>query len=721
MLIPGRYGAVNARLWIKNKGAVYCTLAVVVCVIINVVLTYAVNKAGLPLYLDTIGTIFVTALAGVVPGLFTAVATNVVCSLFNENALYYSIINVLIALLTAWFTRQGKFRRKRDILFYLAAVSVVSGVLGMVIQLLLLGEPQFADVAETAKILSGSAAGAGYFAAAAAVNVGLNLIDKAISAGAAFTVLRFVKDEDRKLIRNSVWRQRPLSDEEAQKAVNLRGKRSLLRKMSIMITVIAVSFVAIMSWVSIGVYFDNVKMDYARNAENCARLVSEVVDGDSLEKYLKDGTDSEGYDDIKDLLYSIRDASNGVKYLYIVKIDERGCVFIFDLDYNGEEAYSPGDIVPFEEAFEPYEKALMSGEEIEPIVSNDTWGWVLTAYKPIKNSAGVTVAYAGADVSMNYLSAYARDFLLKALLIFSGFFVLILVFGLSLSLYYLVYPISSMTACAKDFIKSSGKQDAIEENAKQMKALEIHTGDEVEDLYTSVYKMEDDMAEQLRDIRHYADSTEKMQDGLIVTMADMVEKRDSDTGAHILKTAAYVDIILRALKRKGYYSDKLTDKYIADCIRSAPLHDVGKINIPDAVLNKPGKLTDEEFEIMKTHTTAGKNIMENAINTVQGENYLKEARNMAGYHHERWDGRGYPEKLKGEVIPLSARVMSVADVFDALTSARVYKPPFSMEKALSIIQEGAGTQFDPKCVEAFMDSLPEVKKVLKKYNQDMDL
>ena len=721
MLITGRYGAVNARSWIKNKGTVNCTLAVVVCVIINVVLTYAVNKVGLPLYLDTIGTIFVTALAGVVPGLFTAVATNVVCSLFNENALYYSIINVLIALLTAWFTRQGKFRRKRDILFYLAAVSVVSGVLGMVIQLLLLGEPQFTDVAETAKILSGSAAGAGYFAAAAAVNVGLNLIDKAISSGAAFTVLRFVKDEDRKLIRNSVWRQRPLSDEKAQKAVNLRGKRSLLWKMSIMITVIAVSFVAIMSWVSIGVYFNNVKTEYARNAENCATLVSEIVDGDSLEKYLKKGTDAEGYEEIKNLLYSIRDASNGVKYLYIVKIDERGCVFIFDLDYDGEEAYAPGDIVPFEEAFEPYEKALMSGKEIEPIVSNDTWGWVLTAYKPIKNSSGVTVAYAGADVSMNYLSTYARDFLLKALLIFSGFFVMILGFGLTLSLYYLVYPISSMTSCSRDFIKNSGKQDAIEENAAEMKALDIQTGDEVEDLYTSVYKMEEDMAEQLRDIRHYADATAKMQDGLIITMADMVEKRDSDTGEHILKTAAYVDIILRGLREKGYYTDKLTDKYIADCIRSAPLHDVGKINIPDAVLNKPGKLTDEEFEIMKTHTTAGKNIMENAISTVQGENYLKEARNMAGYHHERWDGRGYPEGLKGEVIPLSARVMSVADVFDALTSARVYKPPFSMEKALSIIQEGAGTQFDPKCVEAFMDSLPEVKKVLKKYNQDMDL
>ena len=284
--------------------------------------------------------------------------------------------------------------------------------------------------------------------------------------------------------------------------------------------------------------------------------------------------------------------------------------------------------------------------------------------------------------------------------------------------YHTVYPIESLGVHVRRLTEAGDNQEELDAVVRQMRTIDIRTDDEIEKLYHDLCDMALNQTEKLRSIRRLSENTLQMQDGLIITMADLVENRDADTGAHIQKTAAYVYIIVRGLKEKGYYAEKITPKFMSDVVRSAPLHDVGKINIPDNVLNKPGKLTDEEYEIMKTHTTAGMKIMEKAIDTVGGENYLKEARNMAAYHHERWDGKGYPEGLHGEVIPLSARIMAVADVFDALTSPRVYKPPFPLEKALAIIEEGKGTQFDEKCVEVFMDSLDEVKVILRKYHNE---
>ena len=304
------------------------------------------------------------------------------------------------------------------------------------------------------------------------------------------------------------------------------------------------------------------------------------------------------------------------------------------------------------------------------------------------------------------------------ILVLLGIIAAIVSYGIWMTNYYTVYPIESLGVHVRRLTEAGDNQEELDAVVRQMRTIDIRTDDEIEKLYHDLCDMALNQTEKLRSIRRLSENTLQMQDGLIITMADLVENRDADTGAHIQKTAAYVDIIVRGLKEKGYYAEKITPKFMSDVVRSAPLHDVGKINIPDNVLNKPGKLTDEEYEIMKTHTTAGMKIMEKAIDTVGGENYLKEARNMAAYHHERWDGKGYPEGLHGEVIPLSARIMAVADVFDALTSPRVYKPPFPLEKALAIIEEGKGTQFDEKCVEVFMDSLDEVKVILRKYHNE---
>ena len=204
-----------------------------------------------------------------------------------------------------------------------------------------------------------------------------------------------------------------------------------------------------------------------------------------------------------------------------------------------------------------------------------------------------------------------------------------------------------------------------------------------------------------------------MQSGMITFMAEVVENRDDNTGGHIRRTAKYVEVIARELKKKSVYSDILTDRYIEDMITSAPLHDIGKIHIPDAVLNKPGKLDDDEFATMKTHTTAGEELLIRAKSELGESEYLNMAVEMAAYHHEKWNGQGYPYGKSGKEIPLCARIMAVADVFDALTSKRCYKKAMPLEKAYAIIREGSGTHFDPEIVEAFFAASEDIEKMLE--------
>lgn len=182
----------------------------------------------------------------------------------------------------------------------------------------------------------------------------------------------------------------------------------------------------------------------------------------------------------------------------------------------------------------------------------------------------------------------------------------------------------------------------------------------------------------------YHERVANMQSGMITFMAEVVENRDDNTGGHIRRTAKYVESIAKELKRQDIYRDILTDRYMEDMVVAAPLHDIGKIHIPDAVLNKPGKLTEEEFEIMKTHTTAGEELLTHAKEELGESGYLNTAVEMAAYHHEWWNGEGYPYGISGEEIPLCARIMAVADVFDALTSKRCYKKAMPPEKAYAL-------------------------------------
>ncbi|PQO39712.1 response regulator [Bremerella cremea] len=203
---------------------------------------------------------------------------------------------------------------------------------------------------------------------------------------------------------------------------------------------------------------------------------------------------------------------------------------------------------------------------------------------------------------------------------------------------------------------------------------------------------------------------------IIFALAKLAESRDPETGAHLERMREYSRLLADDLSRQPKYADIVDADYVRTIYLTSPLHDIGKVGIPDHVLLKPGRLTPDEFEIMKQHTLVGYYTLDAALREQPEAAYLRFARDIAGSHHEKWDGTGYPYGLAGEEIPLCGRIVAVADVYDALTTARVYKEAFSHEKARSIIREGAGKHFDPDIVDAFFNREDEIVDINQRLN-----
>lgn len=702
-----------------RRNSMLRAISVMTGIAVNVLLFFVTVAMDLPIFLDTAGTIGVSLAAGLFPGMMTAVITNLVCAFFYPQTLYFTYVNAFICLFTVLYVRNHPISRPRFMVFYIFVIGVGSGILGALTQTFLFQNPQNTTVLALIE-LGVNALGAPRLLIYLFVSTFINLIDKSFSALIAYFGLKLVPANIKQNVKNSGWRQRPLTEEEIRnlRVWNRSVKISARTRMALTFVSVCLVLVLLMGTIGIQLYFVNAKDSSITSAESMVKVATKTVDPERISEYIRMGRDATGYSDTEDKLVDIVGVTNDVNYLYIVRFGEKGYTYVFYAQPDdGTVRHTTGEFVPYERDLEPYVDDLRAGRKIEPVEIQSGWKTLISVFHPIKDKRGNVVCYAGADIVMDYMANYMRNFMLRVIFLLAGFFMLIISYAIWITDHYSVYPMTSITECLERFYRAGSSQEELDESVRRLRTLDIRTSDEVEKLYNSICKMTLEQAEQMRSIRRLSESTAKMQDGLIITMANLVENRDSDTGAHIQKTSAYVKIIVEGLQKKGYYPEKMTPKFISDVVRSAPLHDVGKINIPDSVLNKRSKLSDEEFEIIKTHTTAGRQIMERAISTVEGENYLKEARNMAAYHHERWDGKGYPEGLHGEVIPLSARIMSVADVFDALTSPRVYKPAFPLDQALSMIREGAGTQFDPKCVEVFLDSIPEIKVILNKYNQ----
>lgn len=224
-----------------------------------------------------------------------------------------------------------------------------------------------------------------------------------------------------------------------------------------------------------------------------------------------------------------------------------------------------------------------------------------------------------------------------------------------------------------------------------------------------------------RDVSVQTNRILDMQNQVIISFAKLVENRDMVTGRHLERTSSYVLVIGMTLLKSRQYGDSISYQWVETLSKVAPLHDIGKVSIPDGILNKPSHLTPDEFDLMKKHTVYGAQILETTFKNCVDDEYYRMAMEVARSHHERWDGKGYPDGLRGEEIPLGARVMAVADVFDALVTCRPYKPPFEFEQAFQMIQRESGSHFDPVVVQAFLDTKDTVMKISEELKDDSEL
>ncbi len=683
-------------------------ILVAACLAINIVCSKLVSALSLPLYIDCIGTIIASVAGGYMPGIVVGFLTNFIGGLQDYTTAYYSVISVLIAVVAAFLSSKGYFDKKKPwkLIVPVLAFVIAGGGIGSLLTWGIYGNSIGEEVSQSlAYNLYDNYIHNAFFAQLSA-DLMVDLPDKLISTVVAVLVLW--------LVPQKVFPKRQSFSLDKKNVTRL----SLGTKLILIVSLAVISVAGTVSYVCYSQFKDYLVQDKGGFAYDEATAAAKLIDPDMVDEYIARGEDAPGYLETKERLQIIFDSSEYIEYLYVYKIDGEGCHVVFDMDTEEVEGSLPGDLIPFDESFMEYIPDLIAGRPIDPIVTNDTYGWLLTSYVPVYDSDGNCVCYAAVDISMPNLETSEVVFAVKIVSMLLGFFTLILALGVTLARVYIIDPVNSLASATEKV--DYNNDEARSETVERLKGLVINTGDEIEHLYHALTKTTQDTVDYITQTQRQSKALEALQTAMINVMADLVESRDPSTGTHIKNTADYVQIIVDQLKKEKIYDDKLTNEYMMDVVASAPLHDVGKIMVPDAILNKPGKLTDEEYDRMKIHTSEGAKIIDDVISRVGGikSGYLEEAKNMAHYHHEKWNGKGYPEGLSGEDIPLSARIMAVADVFDALVSRRCYKPPFSFEEAMNIIKKDSGTHFDPNVVKAFTDAEDRVRQVTAETHKD---
>ena len=480
-----------------------------------------------PLFFDTAGTIFVSAIFGYLPGVILGFVTNVLKSLTNTQEFYYGSVNMLVAITAAWTAKKGWFEKPHKAMMAALVIGVSTGVLASVITWFLNYS------ASTAAMLQSSAqppiAVTGSVAAQIISDLPVTVSDKVVTVVFVYIIYKLFERFGSSFVDIGRIRE---GESRTKSFTKTRGA-SLRTRMVLILLIGSVLLSGTASVISYMLFRSNIVNEHIRMAEGLTALMSKKIDAERIDEFLEKGFDAPGYAETRNELYSLRDSYPDVEYLYVYRISDDGCHVVFDLDTEDLPAQKPGEVVEFDESFLPYRDTLLTGGEVKPIISNDSFGYLLTYYRPLYNSEGKCRCYLAVDFSMDLLSVYGSVFLVRETAIFLGFLMLILVFGISFIEHNIIRPVNMMAYCASSF--AFDNEEARAGNIERIRSMQIDTGDEIENLYKAFLKTTEDSMEYVENLKHARGLVEDMQEQL--SELDEIAYRDSLTG--VKNKAAY--------------------------------------------------------------------------------------------------------------------------------------------------------------------------------------
>ena len=411
-----------------DKLSLWRILFVLIAIGINSVCSNLAIYADAYLYLDTIGTILITYCAGIFPGIIAAMFSSILGGIFDGGSLYFAILNILVAIVVYIFTYKGWMKKFINVILLVLILSLIGGLIGTLIEFLLNGYESTVSSYESINFISKNT-GITEIPSLFIIKYILELLDKGISFAIALLIAHFIP----KRIKKAMW-DRALGKETEfdikYEESDINEVRSIHSKTVAMLIGGVVLLTIVMGIISVTIYLRSAREEHIEVANGAVAMTSDLIDPEKIDEYIEKGHSLEEYKQIENSMYIIRKNTPNIEYLYVYKIEDDGCRVVFDLNTNDVRASEPGDMQPFDKSFSEYIPKLKRGEEIDPIETNDTYGWLITVYQPIFDEEGNCVCYVGCDVSMKDITIYVSNFILRVIMVFSSFFALILAFGI---------------------------------------------------------------------------------------------------------------------------------------------------------------------------------------------------------------------------------------------------------------------------------------------------